>query len=757
MSLYTYLKRKEFWINDFLTGYNMWRAYKDVKFLAENAEAGHTRRQKMLNDILEFARNNIPFYQNKDLTTLDTFPVINKSIIKAHKNSFVTPLEKIPGQKGELHIHKTSGSTGIPFAFPQDTLCRVRRIATIKYENDILGFQTAEPLMHLRSGKYYGRTAHTDFLNKKLNIWYIDNYSLTDERLKYIANIINSHKIKAIRGYATSLDFLTEFAVSHSINFPHHPIFISGGEPMPDKLRDRVVSSLGCHIITQYATEENGVLGSSYLDSYTSEIRLNKANCIIEILDMENNSPVADGKLGRVIVTDLTNYAMPMIRYDIGDIAAVGKRDKSSCLQTLINLHGRKQDMIFDTSGNIIDLFNNMPVYLEHNPQIKQFQFIQKSNTYYLLRLNTIENATINENKLISMFRHILGANALYRHSLYRRNTCTEFRQTKNNNQRIQQMKSMYNILVTGACGVTSRSVVKSLKLSDIFKHSCRFIGTDVCYNLYGVYEGLYEKVYKVPYSDEPNYREIMQSIIKKNAIDFAIVIPELEALYWINHPFDVPFNMLPPKFANLAADKSTLYKKLENSGLIPNFQIIKPDVAENEITLDYPLWMRSYEPGGTSGLNSFRPNNFNQLKAWFTINPEMKVAVSGITGNTSEGKLINCNKAIEVADKAVKKLLEHTSETMHGLVVADCKEDYKGTPYVTEINIRHNALTCIFAMAGLNFAESHLLLIAGKKEKVPPCRTMTFPPNNIFLRDVDGNPLYIPEYRCPGGGVDKW
>jgi len=122
------------------------------------------------------------------------------------------------------------------------------------------------------------------------------------------------------------------------------------------------------------------------------------------------------------------------------------------------------------------------------------------------------------------------------------------------------------------------------------------------------------------------------------------------------------------------------------------------------------------------------------------------KVAVSGITGNTSEGKLINCNKAIEVADKAVMKIAEYTSETMEGLVVVDCKEDAKDTPYVTEINIRHNALTCIFAMAGLNFAESHLLLIAGKKEKISPYRTMSFPPNNLFLRDVDGYPLYMPD-----------
>ena len=54
-------------------------------------------------------------------------------------------------------------------------------------------------------------------------------------------------------------------------------------------------------------------------------------------------------------------------------------------------------------------------------------------------------------------------------------------------------------ILVTGACGVTSRSVVRSLMSSPIFGGRCEFVGTDVCHLEYGIYEGLYDKVYKVP------------------------------------------------------------------------------------------------------------------------------------------------------------------------------------------------------------------------------------------------------------------
>ena len=80
-------------------------------------------------------------------------------------------------------------------------------------------------------------------------------------------------------------------------------------------------------------------------------------------------------------------------------------------------------------------------------------------------------------------------------------------------------------ILVTGACGVTSRSVVRSLNKSEIFAGKCNFIGTDVCYNEYGIYEGLYKRVYKVPYFNSEAYRPLMEKIIEENKIEYAILI----------------------------------------------------------------------------------------------------------------------------------------------------------------------------------------------------------------------------------------
>lgn len=124
------------------------------------------------------------------------------------------------------------------------------------------------------------------------------------------------------------------------------------------------------------------------------------------------------------------------------------------------------------------------------------------------------------------------------------------------------------------------------------------------------------------------------------------------------------------------------------------------------------------------------------------------KVAVSGITGNTCKGKLLNDKKVFEVAYDAVLSIIKKTGEEMNGLVVTDLKEDKNGNPIVTEINIRHVAFTSTFANAGFNFSEYQMLILMGREKEIPAELTITFPENNCMLRDVDGLPIYLQHYK---------
>ena len=124
------------------------------------------------------------------------------------------------------------------------------------------------------------------------------------------------------------------------------------------------------------------------------------------------------------------------------------------------------------------------------------------------------------------------------------------------------------------------------------------------------------------------------------------------------------------------------------------------------------------------------------------------KVAVSGITGNTSKGKLLNREDIKQTALKAIEILCGKTGEVMNGLVVVDMKGDKNDRPMITEINIRHVAFSSSFANAGFNISEYQLLLALNRDKEVSPEVEKVYPKNNAILRDVDGQPIYVEDVK---------
>jgi carbamoyl-phosphate synthase large subunit len=118
----------------------------------------------------------------------------------------------------------------------------------------------------------------------------------------------------------------------------------------------------------------------------------------------------------------------------------------------------------------------------------------------------------------------------------------------------------------------------------------------------------------------------------------------------------------------------------------------------------------------------------------------------SGVTGNTSEGRVFFSNELVATAESAVRLVAEKTGETMNGIVTVDLKEADSGDPLVTEVNLRHVAFTSAFTQAGANMAEAHLLATLGMVEaidKEPP----QINSKNRFFRDIDGLPVFVNQF----------
>lgn len=340
-------------------------------------------------------------------------------------------------------------------------------------------------------------------------------------------------------------------------------------------------------------------------------------------------------------------------------------------------------------------------------------------------------------------------------------------------------------IIITGACAVSARNVLRSLKMSEKFKDAT-FIGWDMCSLLYGVYSKDFERLYKVPAASDPKYRDVVNDILSKEKPDAVMVIPEVEVLYWAQNPFDVPHLVPSAAFCDLAISKRKLFKLLEGTGLVP----VSADMSREEafddnyqMPIAYPMWVRDASAGTASGKGSFLAHNIKELRAWVEINDGIdlfqiseycpggnygvlclfekgkllkvaiaqrleyimaKVAVSGITGNTSVGRFLNDEAIKKNALDAIEKVCQATNSVMNGVVVVDMKGDLNNVAKVTEINIRYVAYNCCLASAGFNLAEYHLLTTLGRSAELSYEQEVIFPANNRFLRDVDGEPVYI-------------
>lgn len=345
-------------------------------------------------------------------------------------------------------------------------------------------------------------------------------------------------------------------------------------------------------------------------------------------------------------------------------------------------------------------------------------------------------------------------------------------------------------ILITGVGGPTPRSFAISLKKYSKFKDAT-LIGTDINPFSVGLYQReLFEKSYVVPSATSSDYWNAIETIIKENNIDIAIILPELEVMEWSKRKEKsaLPCKALIPDFtmADLLVDKSKMTAVLKDLDIVPPSVTFSRDTENLKEVFDKlksNFWVRS--TSGTSGLGSLKVADELSLRNWIAINPNVqefiasqflpgrnlackllyyngklirsacaervnyimaKVAPSGITGNTSFGRLLNEPHLVEESIRAMDFLFQHTGAKKHGFFTVDFKEDENGKPYITEINVRHVAFTQCFAAGGANFAADTVSLLDDDADFDFNYKMYEFEKDLIFLRDVDNLPILMKE-----------
>jgi len=398
---------------DRIKGRSIFNNYDEIKEINESTDQNlvQNHQKNQIDKLLVYANTNIPFYRDLSNKAIEDYPIVDKFILKNNLDQFLSRLLK----KEKLNRMITSGSTGTPFVSYQDNKKKNRNTADALYFGNLAGYELGEALFYL---KIWSTANSKSKITQSLqNIFPIDVIQLTGNNVKSLVGKMNVTAGNLhINGYASALEEICKYFDSQTdevMKSNKVSSIIAQSEALSDQTKERLNKYYDCLPCSRYSNLENGIIAQQTLKK-NDIFKINNASYYIEILKLDSNVPADAGELGRIVVTDLFNYAMPFIRYDTGDIGRFSVDEYGEINhQYLAEIQGRKLDLLLDTKGNIISsyiMYKNMFNY----PEIDQYQLIQEGQKEYRFVIS-IKKKFLKEEILKNEFVSYLGNDAIFK------------------------------------------------------------------------------------------------------------------------------------------------------------------------------------------------------------------------------------------------------------------------------------------------------------------------------------------------------
>jgi phenylacetate-CoA ligase len=403
------LRRYIFWLLDFLKGNKIRKHYNEIVLVLNHASTREALQQQEnnLSALLRHAVTTTPFYKN-GYPALKDFPVVNKSIIRESFNSFISNKFK----ESELIPVVTSGSTGTPFKVYHDRNKKLRNSADTIFFAHLSGYNVGDRMIYLKV--WVNQNMKSFFRFWIENMKPVDVFRLNDVHLKdLLRSIENDQSPCVLIGYASALELVCKYLEKNCKDYVNTSVksVIAMSETLNDFTKKNLQKYFHAPVVSRYSNLENGIIAQQEIAGLGRYV-INTASYIVEILKMDSDEQAEPGQTGRIVVTDLFNYGMPLIRYDTGDIGVLSPDSKKAGNSYLAKVEGRKQDMLYDTQGNFISSYRIQFIFEEY-PGIIQYQLIQTGWKEYVVKLNT-DGIFKNEAKLIKELNSSLGEDAVF-------------------------------------------------------------------------------------------------------------------------------------------------------------------------------------------------------------------------------------------------------------------------------------------------------------------------------------------------------
>jgi len=389
-----------------------WRQLEQSQWLP--AEELRNRQLGSLQKLLVHAAANCPWYRNtwhslgldpRHLFSLEGFqnwPLIDRDTIRAHRLT-------LRAARPELRLIKkaTGGSSGVPLEFDLDEDSNDRRMAAWHRGYGWAGAAPGTRQWHLWGGavgEVSPRRRIKDVLYHRLyRRQMISSFVMSEARIPWYFDRLNRARPHSIVAYTNPLYALARAFEERGLR-PWSPrSVIVGAEKLHDFQRTLIERVFRAPVFETYGSREFMLIGGECGEH--AGLHLTMENLLVEVVD-DGGRPAPAGEEGNVVITDLTNYGMPFIRYQNGDRAIAGF-DKCKCGRGLLLLKkvvGRRLDILETPDGRTVpgEFF---PHLIKDFPSIRRFQVVQ--NDCHAIEIHLVVNAGWNDSERESLERQV--------------------------------------------------------------------------------------------------------------------------------------------------------------------------------------------------------------------------------------------------------------------------------------------------------------------------------------------------------------
>ena len=217
-------------------------------------------------------------------------------------------------------------------------------------------------------------------------------FDISRETLRQHFKACQRIRPKYMYGYSSALYRFARYLKEEKIDATQLNLkgVISTSEVLYDFERELIEDVFKCPMINEYGACEAGVIA---FECPEGKMHITVENVYLEILK-EDGQPAMPGELGEIVVSELNNYAMPFIRYKIGDLATcVDEEEKCKCtrgLPLIGEIVGRALDTAITPSGKLLHahVFNYIiRSTIRRGADIKEFKIVQKDRHRLLIKV----------------------------------------------------------------------------------------------------------------------------------------------------------------------------------------------------------------------------------------------------------------------------------------------------------------------------------------------------------------------------------